>query len=105
MRIPLPMFVDPVTNQESFSMTAAALTLGIVLFKVALGGMEFWGHKYEYIADSTITTLLTPTLILYFSRKATTAAETVALAKVDRPAPSPTSTSNVAINIPPGGAP
>ena len=83
MKIPLPLFVDPVTKQESFSMTAAALTLGIVLFKVALGGMEFWGHKYEYIADSTITTLLTPTLILYFSRKATDVVETVQLAKID----------------------
>jgi hypothetical protein len=89
MKIPLPLFVDPGTKEESFSMTAAALTLGTVLFKVALGGMEFWGHKYEYIADSTINTLLTPVFLLYATRKATSVVETVQLAKIENPSRTP----------------
>jgi hypothetical protein len=89
MKIPLPLFVDPTTGTESFSMTAAALTLGTVLFKVAMGGLEVGGHKFEYIADSTINTLLTSVFLLYFSRKATATVETVQLAKIEGAVPAP----------------
>ncbi len=77
------MFVDPTTNQPSFSMTAAALTLFVVLARVCLGGTDLFGHTFALIDDSTITALLTPTLLAYVARRGTDAAENVAVKKAE----------------------
>ena len=77
------MFTDPTTNAPSFTMTAAALTLGVVLVRTVIGGTTVAGHTFALIDDSTITALLTPTLLTYVARKATVATEAVALAKVE----------------------
>ena len=78
----LPLFTDPVSKEPSFSLTASAATVGLVLLRVGLGDLTIYGHAFAPIDDSTITTLLVPILSLYAVRKGTVAAENVALTKV-----------------------
>lgn len=81
----LPVFDDPVTGIPSFSVTVAAVTLAVVLVRWCIGGLTVAGHTFTDISNESITTWLTPTLLLYFARQATKASEGVALAKFSSP--------------------
>jgi hypothetical protein len=99
----LPVFTDPVTDQPSFSITVAAITFAVVMVRWVIGGLTIWTHRFEPVSDATITTWLTPTLIFYLARKVTGVMEGVSMARIESPAPGPTSTSSVAINVPVAG--
>jgi hypothetical protein len=54
----------------SFTVTASALTLGVVLAKVLLGGVVIGEYSFGPSPDSaTIAALLTPTLLAYTARR------------------------------------
>jgi hypothetical protein len=79
--VKLPVFRDPVTGEPSFSVTVAAITFTVVLVRWCLGGLVLGGHTFTEVDDASITTWLTPTLLLYFGRMATKATENVALVR------------------------
>ncbi len=81
----LPVFVDPVTDKPSFTITVAAVTFAVVLTKWMLGGTTWFGHAFAPVTNEEVNTWLTPTLIFYLVRQGTKAAETVALARSPAP--------------------
>ncbi len=89
MKIPLPLFVDPLTGKESFSMTVAAIAFTVLIARWCIGGEVVAGHTFQVVSNDSITTWLTPTLGAYIFRQATKAFEGVAMAKVDAGVPSP----------------
>lgn len=81
----LPVFVDPVTDQPSFSLTVAAVAFGVVMMKWIIGGTAWFGHSFALVSNEEINTWMTPTLVFYLLRQGTKAAETVALARSPLP--------------------
>lgn len=70
----LPLFTDPVTGERSFTMTAAAMTLAVVLLKTLLTGITIASFGDLGGMDAGLAAaLLTPTLGAYVARKYTDA--------------------------------
>jgi len=83
----LPVFRDPVTGEPSLSATLVFVTFTVVLVKWLVGGVSIWGRTLGPVSTGEVEAWLTPVFLLYFGRKATTATENVALAKVGQVPP------------------
>ena len=85
----LPLFEDPITKEQSVSLTIVVITFTVVISRWLVGGMSFFHQSLTAVSVGEVEAWLGMTFLLYFGRGATKAVENVQMAKVAAKLPEP----------------